>query len=416
MSGVNEPRPSIPAVLGVLGAWLALKIHSAYAWVIQLNQFGDTDYYGWAVRNAAGEGSVARWLMEYPTPAAWFLHLPHLLAGSPTDQAYRAAFMVVVSVVDLAFLLLVLGRLGAAPAAAWVVLVTLSGQLALLRLDLLPAVLAAAGLLLALRGRGPASAVLIALGTAAKVWPILLFPLALSRKGGRLRTTATFAASGLALAGASVLGAGWERLLSPLAYQADRGLQIESVPATLPMIAWLNDPAFHVYYSTFKAYEIQGPGVARMVGLAEAASVAALVLVAGLLVWWYVRGCPPEAAGYLGMLVVALFVATSKAYSPQYTLWLAALAVVLFGLAGVDPGEFRPLPAGVVLAVTGVLMLLTTTIYPTYYGAYITRGDHSRFALGALALRNGLLLALVALLAALVVDRLRRPTACPRQP
>lgn len=412
---MTAPRPSLHAVIGVVGAWFALKVHSAYAWVIQVNQFGDTDYYAWASRNALRDGSVARWLSEYPTPAAWFLQLP-LLAGATTDLGYRATFMVLVSLVDLAFLLFLLGRLGVATAAAWLVLVTLAGQLALLRLDLVPAVLAGAGLLLALRGRASASAVVIALGTAAKLWPILLFPLVLTRRGSRLRATGVFAAAGVVLAGASIAGAGLPRLLSPLDYQADRGLQVEAVAATLPMLAALSQPGYEVYYSVFKAYEIRGPGVPAMLQAASVASVVALVLAAGLLVWWWLRDCPPEAGGYLGLLLVVLFIVTSKAYSPQYTLWVAALAVVLFGASRVDPAQHEPLRAGLVLGLTGVLMLLTTTIYPTYYGAIVGRNEHSRFALGALALRNSLILALAALLVVLVVDRLRRPRATGGKP
>ena len=56
---------------------------------------------------------------------------------------------------------------------------------------------------------------------------------------------------------------GWSRLWSPLAYQADRGLQIESVSATPVMVRFAADPdGYRVcFYSPFKAYEITGPRV-----------------------------------------------------------------------------------------------------------------------------------------------------------
>lgn len=401
---MTEPRPSLLAVAGVVGAWLGLKLVSVYAWVTQVNAFGDTDYYAWATRNAAQDGSMARWLSEYPTPAAWFLQLP-LLLGDQSDASYRATFLVLISLVDLAFLGLVLARLGVAPALAWAILTTLCGQVAVLRMDLLPAVLAAAGLLLALRGRTSASAVLIALGTAAKVWPILLFPLALGRRGARPRALGAFVASGVALVVVSVLGAGWHRLLSPLNYQADRGLQVESVAATIPMVNALARPGYKVYYSSFKAFEVTGPGVAEMIQVANVAAIASIVLVAGLLVWWWLRGCPGEATGYLGLLVVCLFIATSKAYSPQYTLWIAALATVLFGVSRVDPAEFEPVRASAVLGITTVIAVLTTAIYPTYYGDVVAPTQRG---VTLLILRNGLLLVLIALVVALIVERLRR--------
>ena len=407
---VTSARSSILAVFGVVGAWFALKVHTASAWVIQVNQYGDTDYYLWSVRNAAHEGSVARWLTEYPTPAAWLLQVPYLL-GADTEQGYRAAFMLMMALFDLAFLVFVLGRLGVAPAAAWILLTTLAGQLALLRLDIVPAVLAAAGLLLIVQGRTTASAPLLALGTATKLWPVLFFPLALGRKGERLRTTLVFAASGLLLAGVSTLGAGFERLLSPLRYQANRGLQVEAVGATLPMIRSLTNPGYEVFYSKFKAFEVTGPGVDTMLRITQVASVIAVVVVVGLLIWWFARGCPAEAAGYLGMLMVASFIATSKAYSPQYTIWLAALAVVVYGASRVDPEEHRPGRAWLVLALNVGLMLLTTVIYPTYYSGLVGHNEHSRFAVTVLAMRNGLLLVLITLLIALVADRLQRDPA-----
>lgn len=409
-------RPGPGVVLGVVGMWLALKIHTIQAWVIQTNQFGDTDYYRWALSHASQDGSVARWLTEYPTPAAWFLQLP-LLWGPDTDPGYRLGFMVLISLVDLAFVLFLLLRFGFASAAVWVVMVALSGQLGVLRMDLLPAVLAAAGLASVLfvgsddrtppRGSWALAPVLVALGTAAKVWPIVLFPLTLARRGTRLRTTAVFAASGIVLVVVSVLGAGWRRLLSPLDYQADRGLQIEAVAATVPMRNAHAGPGYDIHYSTFKAFEVRGPGVDAWLQVATVASVASVVVGAALLVWWWLRGCPPAVTGYLGLLFVALFVATSKAYSPQYTLWLAALAAVLLGAAHIDPDEHPPAWAWLVVGLTTALTVLTTTVYPTYYGAVVSTSADSAFAVNALTARNLLLVALVALLLALIVDRLR---------
>ena len=61
----------------------------------------------------------------------------------------------------------------------------------------------------------------------------------------------------------SLLWAGWDRLVSPLGWQSGRGLQVESVWASIPMLAralGLGDYA--VTISRFQAFEIYGSGVA----------------------------------------------------------------------------------------------------------------------------------------------------------
>lgn len=403
---MNSRIASPAQIVGVLVAWLTLKYATALAWVFQVGAFGDTDYYFRSVRAALQDGSVADQLREYPTPVAWILQVPYLLGGHD-EEAYRSLFMVGISVLDLAFVALLLWRLGVLAALAWLLLTTLAGQLALLRFDLVPAVLAASGLLLVLSGRTTSAGPVLALGTASKVWPVLFAPLLFSEPRARLRALLSFAATGAALVAVSVLGAGVPRLLSPLTYQAERGLQIEAVAATLPMVSWRTDAAYTVSYSPFKAFEITGPGVDVMLRTAATASAVAIVVGLGLLVAWYLRGCPREPAGYLAVAMVLLFVVTSRAYSPQYTLWLAALAVVLFGV-GLDGREFRFWPAVVVLGWTVVLMLLTTAVYPTYYGAVTSRNDDTRFAVALLVTRNALALGLLAFVLAVTVNGLVR--------
>ena len=102
----------------------------------------------------------------------------------------------------------------------------------------------------------------IAFGAALKLWPALLvLPLlGVGRRGTRV--AAGFGITGGGLALASLLIGGWERLVSPLTWQSNRGLQIESVPAT-PLM-WLRAASegrgWTVGLSRYNAYEISGPG------------------------------------------------------------------------------------------------------------------------------------------------------------
>ncbi len=146
----------------------------------------------------------------------------------------------------------------------WILFVTLLGPLAYFRFDMAPAVLAGAGALLA-RRRPALAGALIAFGAALKLWPALLvLPLlGVDRKaralGHRLRCHRR-----LCLALSSLAVGGWQRLLSPLSWQSDRGLQVESLAAS-PLM-WLRTAqdggGWIVGLSRYNAYEIVGPGVA----------------------------------------------------------------------------------------------------------------------------------------------------------
>lgn len=401
MDAVRSPLPAWVLPLGLLVAWAGLKANAVHAWVLQVNALGDTDYYFWAVQRAVADGSVALWLTEYPTPAAWLLQVPYLL-GADTQMAYRWGFMVMMTLVDFVFCVFLYRRLGAVPVLAWLVITSLAGQLALLRFDLVPAVLAGAALLLVLEGRTTAASPVLALGTAAKVWPVLLFPLALGRPRHRLTATAAFLGTGVALAAVSVTGAGLPRLFSPLAYQGARGLQIEAVAATLPMLAWRTNPAYGVYYSPYKAYEIAGPTVAFWLDVLQVAGIVAALLGAACVAGWFVRGCPRRTTGVLALLLITLFIVTSKALSPQYILWLGALGVVVLGAADADADAFESVRVWVVTAWVAVLMTLTTGVYPTHYGAVTFRREQTEWAVTLLATRNVLLVGLTLFLLALV--------------
>ena len=151
--------------------------------------------------------------------------------------------MVAAGLTDLAFtLMLARARRGLLPVLVWLLGVPLLGSTAYARFDLLPGVLCGAAVLLVARHPRTAAAV-VAVATGVKLWPALVIPPLLAVARPRRAATAVLVGTGLALAGASVVLAGWGRLLSPLTYQSDRGLQIESVLATPAMLAWWHDPA-----------------------------------------------------------------------------------------------------------------------------------------------------------------------------
>lgn len=398
-----DPTTAALAVTAVAVAWLALKMVSIWAWVILPGEYGDTYYYFLTAEAAFRDGTGIRTAFtEYPTPAGLLLLAPYAL-GYDDHTSYRNIVIVATSLADAAFAILLGRRLGPVPVLGWMVLTTVLGQVALLRFDMLPAVAAGAAVLLAAQGAGRAASVLVGVGTGLKLWPIVLTPLAvLADRGRRWLAPAWFAATGVALVAWSLIVGGWERLWSPLDYQRDRGLQIEAVPATVPMLEWAREPGYRVWYSTFHAFEVEGPTVGRWLGFAQGATWVAVAGCVLLLAVWWRGGARREALGWLALTFIGAFVVSSRALSPQYLLWLAAPVAAILGL------EWRVEPAGRGARVAGtvsylvvvVLCLLTTAIYPVYYGGLTGVGDETPRALALLTLRN---LGLLGLLGATAV-------------
>ena len=193
----------------------------------------------------------------------------------------------------------------------------------------------------------------LGLGAAAKIVPaIATLPLALMRKGAALGYAAFLAV--LALFFAPFLGGGV--LLESVAYQADRGLQIESLPASV-LIALRSA---HSVVFEYGAFEVRGGGL----GLATSLSpILTLVLLAITGLVMYEEGRRRGRLGaeafprHAAALILALMVG-SKVLSPQYMIWL--LPLVPLGAGGAA--------GAIVCAVFLAACFATTRVFPTYYG------------------------------------------------
>lgn len=389
---------SVALVAGLLALWASVKFWALEVNVLKPNEYSDTYYYFLQAQAAASGGGLAAMTPEYPTPAAALLMLPYWLGGVGYDS-YRAGFLVLVVAVDALFVALLAWRTGAVGVLAWVLLETLSGRLALLRFDVIPAELAAGTLLLLLGRRDALAASVAALGAGLKLWPALLLPLAFGRRATQRRTLASGLVTTAILVIGSLLAGGWPRLLSPLGYQRDRGLQIEAVAATPAMLARLGDPDLQIVWSKWNAYEITGPGVPGWLTASSVASVVAFVGFVALVAVWWRSGARPETAAYVGLFAIAAFMATSKALSPQYLLWLAAPASALQGTAfGPAQPSGRTLAAAldparrarvvITFAWVTALMALTAYVYPLHYDEILAGAP---VPVRVLAIRNLLL-------------------------
>ncbi|WP_169337879.1 glycosyltransferase 87 family protein [Propionicicella superfundia] len=402
--------------VALAAAWIASR---AYLFkLVRWSTFppGDLSYYVSALKRGTG-GDLTSLLPEYPTPVAAALRGLWLVAGG--DQVvFTFAFIAVMVLLDAAFAVGLWRHARPARRVAatvlWILLVPLIGSLAYLRFDLVPTVLAGAAILL-VRRRPSSAGAFVGLGAAIKLTPALLVLPLLGRRADRRRVLTGFVAvgGGLALLGLAV--GGWDRLVSPLGFQSGRGVQIESIAATVPMLVWAaGSSRYSLAISPHHAWEITGPLVGALGTVSSVAFAAGLVFVAWL-GYRVVRHRIDDAGSValVSLATVAVLIVTNKVLSPQYVLWLAG---PLTALVALQEPTASPRPALSPFAernlILGMLMIavLTQVVYPVTY-AHITR--HTPLALRAvlvLSVRNVLLLGWAGAAAWLAIRVTRRPS------
>ena len=299
--------------------------------------------------------------------------------------------MALVLLASLVLVALTARRLGGprawpVPALTFAAGALLLHPVAVTRYDAVVALALAAAAYAAVRGGryGPLAYASLGLGAAAKLVPALaVVPLVFAgRRVGR--GVGVFGAvAALFFVPALVLGGGG--FVGSFAYHAERGLQVESVGASVLMaLGLVEGVAFE-----FGAFEARGPGT----GLAAALGLpltAVLLGVTGLVAYRRIRADAGAAAyfpRYAAALILA-FMLGSKVLSPQYEIWLLPLLPLC---AGGLPG------AGLCL----LFLLscgLTTGVFPLHYADLLNgRSPGPELLLG----RNALLAILWVLLLAL---------------
>ena len=352
---------------------------------------GDVFYYHRKI-NALFTAGLDRTLYEYPTPVVWILALPYGVSFG-SRRGYLIAFIVLMLALDAVFTYALwrsTGRRHDTSIDFWLIFVLLIGPLSYLRFDMLPAVLAG-GALLAARHKPWVTGALTGLGAAVKLWPALLIGAFLSYRSDRRPAGLAFVIVGFGLALISLIFGGWARLISPLTWQSDRGLQIESIWATPLMLARAASPdQWLVDISQYQAYEIFGPGVDVWIVISNLATLLGLTMIILLTIRAFRHnGSTPVAIGFVVVATVAIMTITNKTLSPQYLLWLGgpmAALMVLRPNASVDEQPAINRMAGQLL----ILALLTQLVYPLFYDGYLGRNGQLMIILSTVvtAIRN----------------------------
>lgn len=357
--------------------WFAcrLLVFSIWAFVAPGTQ-GDVVYYFERIQVLFAQGP-AQTLQEYPTPVIWILALPYLL-GAGHEAGYVVVFALFMLGLDALFTWSLWRTGGAMKGQAvvfWTLFLALVGPTAYLRFDLITSALAGWSLILLLRRHSASAGILTAVAASVKLWPALLWPALMpGPRLQKLRATVGFVVGGLALVALSLVYAGWDRLISPLSWQKGRGLQIESIWATLPMLARaVHAGDYVVTLSPYQAYEIWGPTVPVLLTASDISFAIGLgVAMVCYVVWlWRGHGRILEAAA-LVELVILVMIVTNKTFSPQYVIWLGGPAAAGYAVLGartqhsrgfhVDRTHINNLAAWILIA-TGLTML----VYPISY-------------------------------------------------
>ena len=352
---------------------------------------GDVFYYHRKI-NALFSAGLDRTLFEYPTPVVWILWLPYG-ASFGSRVGYLIAFVLFMLALDALFTYALwrsTGRRHDTSIDFWLIFVPLIGPLAYLRFDMLPAVLAG-GALLAARRKPWVTGALTGLGAAIKLWPALLIGAFMSYRSDRRPAGVAFVVVGFGLALISLIFGGWSRLISPLTWQSDRGLQIESIWATPLMLARaLRPDQWIVDISRYQAYEIFGPGVDAWVMISSVATLLGLALIVLLTVRAFRHdGSTPAAIGFVILATVAIMIITNKTLSPQYLLWIGGPMAALLAYRPHATSEERPAISRVAVQAL-ILALLTQLVYPVFYDSYLGRDDHALIIISTVvaAVRN----------------------------
>jgi Glycosyltransferase family 87 len=403
-----DPRRALAAAglsLAVfVGAWAALHVG-----FYRHSQIVDTPIYqryGDAI--AAGQVPYRDFGLEYPPAALPVFAIPSLLRSQDGDLAgYRDGFeaeMLVCGFLALVFMLSILLRLeaGAVRLALALGLAAaaplLLGSVVLSRFDLWPAALTAGALAALVAGKDRLGSGALGLAFAAKLYPVVLLPLALTwawRRRGRREAAAclgVFAVVALACFLPFIVLAPhgvWDALTR----QTSRPLQIETLGAGFLLVAHHVAGVGITMRSSHGSQNLAGGGPDALAALQ---TVVQLVAVVGVWIWFARGRADRERLVQASAAAVCVFVAFGKVLSPQFLIWLVPLVPPVRGRRG--------LAAGALLALA---LVLTQLWFPFRYW---------ELALHFGALESWLVLArdlvLVALVAVLLLPkRLRSATA-----
>jgi uncharacterized membrane protein len=297
-------------------------------------------YQGYAEKLLHGSLPYRDVFVEYP-PGAFAVFVPPTAFGADHYNAAFKALMALCGTATIVLVALVLVELGASRRRIWVGVGLLAvspvalGPISLNTYDAWPALLTVFALWLLLRGRELPAFGVLGLAVSAKVYPLVLVPLAawfLWKRAGTRRVAGALGVLVVVAAAAIVPFAAYapHGVYESFHAQATRGLQIESLGASVLLVL---DRLGLYHAHVVETFGVAGRNLTGGTADAVAAVLLALEALAVVTVWvLYAR-----ASDLRGRLPVAFaaavagFLAFTKVFSPQYLVWLLPLVVAAGG-------------------------------------------------------------------------------------
>ncbi|HEY5519224.1 MAG TPA: glycosyltransferase 87 family protein [Candidatus Limnocylindrales bacterium] len=359
----------------------------------------DTDYYlGVGREVVAGLVPYRDFSFEYPPLALAPIVLPVALASMFGTQLDSVAYVLVLALENVAIVgatglcLAWLARRGwsaRSPRATFLVYLGLVCATPILfwRFDALPALLTVLALCAVAARRPVATGLAIAAGALTKLYPVVLLPVVLLRplmaRSWREAAQLTLATIVPVIATLGLLyvfvGSGVSGFLG---YQSTRGVQLESVPSSVALVAHALWGTPVTAFQGFGSWQLDSPFLDQVGWLWPVTAAVMLLALAVAAAATYRRDLREHGAvrpASQVAVVAAAIVVTLLAYrvlSPQYVVWLLPFAALL-------PRRK--------LTLTLAICALTLYIFPFGYEGLV---HFTTDAIVALALRNALLLVL----------------------
>ncbi|HEY5058056.1 MAG TPA: glycosyltransferase 87 family protein [Gaiellaceae bacterium] len=353
-------RPALLGAVLLVASWAFICFTPLFGkWL-----FGDARFYeNWGSWIAAHQVPYRDFNLEYPPGAIPTFVAPVYMRKIFGYHGFYFTWLrieiLVFSLLALVAMLYVLARLGVSRRRAYAVCVVAGispavlGPITYFHFDYWPSAFAVGAVAALVHRRGVLACALSAAGAAAKVYPVLLIPIALYELWRRGRWRAVAAGVGAALA---VLAAAvgpfliWapHGLTWALNREQVRPLEVESIGAGFFMVAHaLTGAHIHVVLSGGGSHGIAG-GTAKAVS--TALSVAMLAALVAIYARYFRSRHTNEDLLVACASVVVAYIVFSKVFSPQYLLWLAPLVPLLGGRRGLRASALLL----VILAVTQI--------------------------------------------------------------
>jgi hypothetical protein len=363
-----EPWQAVVAAavaIGVFaGVWAVL--HTGFYRDRQIVDTPTYQRYGDAM--AGGKVPYRDFRLEYPPASLPAFVIPSLLRSQDGDlRGYRSGFeaeMLVCGALTLAFMLSILlsleaglVRTGAALGFAALAPLLL-GSVVLSRFDLWPAALTVGALAAFVAGRDRLGSGVLGLAVAAKIFPVVLVPVAAAwvwRRSGRreaLVCLAVFLAVVLACF-VPFLALAPDGVWHSVTTQTSRPLQIETLGAGVLLVAHAVGGLGTTMRSGHGSQNLAGNGPDALATVQTVLQLAALIAT-----WiWFARGpATQERLIRASTAAVCAFVAFGKVLSPQFLIWLVPLVPLVRGTRGLAAS-----------ALLGLALVLTQLWFPFRY-------------------------------------------------